>query len=657
MFAPDKSPSGARTTSWMRWFTGLTALLVVLGSARPAQALYMSCADITPSGKTLAAVCAAQSANTVCGNVTVACGCEIVDTIPPHKLCSCDSTVTGAAAAGTACPDDGNSCTSDKCDGYGYCQHALVSQGTACANDSNACTSDSCDGAGNCQHTNASGGKTCGSTSACYPASSCCTDADCPSSASSAGHCSGVGGSCSTSCNPGYFACAGTCISTSTCCANPNSCTGGKTCSGNGGSCACPAGTYDCAGTCIAAATCCDKPNNCPEPTSGTGTGTCSAAGASCTLNCAAGQKQCGSACIPNSQCCADADCPGDSANHRHGICGSGGSCAYACDTGYRPCGASCIPSTDCCLNADCASPLNGCYKATGTCSSGTCSYAYDDGALCNADNDACTPNDRCKSGACVADTANTVKCVQRDCHTAPTCNKSTGNCDDTPLSNGAICGNNGCESGTGTCTAGACSLPAKDCSALNGECAVGICDAAAPSGAPCTTANKMNGLGCALADKCMTAPACNGGACIGTPKICDPSAECRIAMCNSATGDCDETVAAVGTACTPSTACVQGAHCDATGACVGDTVPDGTPCVVDGCGGAGSCLTGTCTCMARPNADGPAPIVPGGAQDMSTGGTGGKGCAFAGNARGDELGAFGILLALSIIARRRRAF
>jgi MYXO-CTERM domain-containing protein len=401
----------------------------------------------------------------------------------------------------------------------------------------------------------------------------------------------------------------------------------------------------ECSGQCVMG--CCNSPNTCPPPTSGNGTASCSGVGGSCVLACNTGYKACGSACIPNAQCCTDGDCPSDPANHRHGVCG-GGACSYACDTAYKPCGATCIPTSGCCANSECTSPPNGCYKTQGACNANACAYSYNDGAACNADNDACTPNDKCSSGTCVADTANAVKCVQRECHTAPVCNKTTGNCDDSAVPNSTACGGNGCTA-AGTCTTGNCSSPTKDCSAKTTDCRVGICDPAISSGDNCSTTNKLNGTACSVTDKCVLAPACNGGTCVGTPKACPPSGECHVAMCNPTTGDCDDAIAPVGTACTSSVACVQNAQCDATGNCVGTAVPDGTPCEGTNCSASAACISGACTCV-EGSGDGPAPTDQ---PDMSRGGGSGAGCAMGGHQASPSL--FALLALVALIARRRR--
>jgi hypothetical protein len=590
----------------------------------------------------------------------------------PNILCPdgyhCEEGGITYVGAGVACTDDGNACTTDQCNGSGTCNHDAVAgtpgctddgnactldycsggvcthpadTGAACSDDGNPCTTDQCNSSGQCAHSNPTGGSNCAGT--CIAAGTCCNN---PNSCTGGRTCSGVGGSCG--CPGGTFDCAGSCISTSTCCNNPNSCGGGKVCSGAGGSCSCPAGTYDCGGSCISNPTCCTSPDNCPDPANGTGT--CASNGGACSVSCNSGYKMCGSACIPNAQCCYDSECTSAGAN-QHGVCSSG-TCTYPCNNGYKQCGGACIPTGQCCNSTECTSPPSGCYKTQGTCSSGACSYAYNDGAACNADSTKCTPNDKCMSGTCVADTANTVVCVKRDCHTTPACNPATGNCDDATVPDTTPCGGNGCSDTTGSCTGGTCSVTPKVCSGLDTDCKVGMCDASSPIGTPCATVNKMNGLTCNLADKCLEAPACSGGSCIGTPKECPPSGECRIAMCNSSTGGCEESTSPVGTACVPDKQCVQNAQCDATGACVGSGVPDGTPCLEDGCMGTSACVTGECICIETPDMGELQPIVPGAEPDMSVDGDGGEGCSMGGRPASSP---WWLALCLVGLALRRR--
>jgi hypothetical protein len=262
-------------------------------------------------------------------------------------------------------------------------------------------------------------------------------------------------------------------------------------------------------------------------------------------------------------------------------------------------------------------------------------------------------------NGTCVADTANLVKCVQRECHTAPACNKTTGDCQDTVIS--GACGGNGCTP-AGTCASGACSTAnqTKSCTNLDDGCHVGACD---PASGNCAAVNKANGTVCQVADKCQQSAVCSGGVCLGTAKQCDPSGPCRVPMCNGSTGECEETIAPMGTACDIGDGCTQNATCDAVGNCSGSPTPDGTPCDKAGCAETAACVSGMCTCLSLPDFGSGSSSVHASEQSTldagvneSDGGSGGisSGCSYGGGSPTP----FAILFAcfLCVCLRRRRA-
>jgi hypothetical protein len=112
-----------------------------------------------------------------------------------------------------------------------------------------------------------------------------------------------------------------------------------------------------------------------------------------------------------------------------------------------------------------------------------------------------------------------------------------------------------------------------------------------------CGTSNVVNGTPCPVPDKCVVQPACTGGSCVGTPKACTASGSCRVAECNPSTGECEETVAPVGTACQTVGSCTQAPACDAAGNCVGTALPDGSPCEREGCATVAVCANQACVC------------------------------------------------------------
>jgi uncharacterized delta-60 repeat protein len=89
-----------------------------------------------------AAVVAYESGFCCTGGPCVECGvCETCG------LAGCE-----AAPVDDRCPDDGNTCTTEGCDGAGTCLHPAGPAGVACTDEGNICTSDVCDAAGACLH-------------------------------------------------------------------------------------------------------------------------------------------------------------------------------------------------------------------------------------------------------------------------------------------------------------------------------------------------------------------------------------------------------------------------------------------------------------------------------------------------------------------------
>ncbi len=120
------------------------------------------------------------------------------------NFCFSGTCNTLPVVSGLACPDDGNVCTKDQCDGAGTCAHPpepvnttcgnptvtecdgadscdgagvcspnFVISGTSCTPDANDCTRDVCDGDGSCSHPPEAVGTSCGN-----PANTSCDDPD-----------------------------------------------------------------------------------------------------------------------------------------------------------------------------------------------------------------------------------------------------------------------------------------------------------------------------------------------------------------------------------------------------------------------------------------------------------------------------------------------
>ena len=87
---------------------------------------------------------------TTCANGTLDAGEECDD---GNELAGdCCSPSCTFEPAGDACPDDGNSCTDEACDGAGTCTHPNTPVNAACDDDGNTCTDELCDGNGTCDH-------------------------------------------------------------------------------------------------------------------------------------------------------------------------------------------------------------------------------------------------------------------------------------------------------------------------------------------------------------------------------------------------------------------------------------------------------------------------------------------------------------------------
>jgi hypothetical protein len=519
----------------------------------------------------------------------------------------------------------------------GFCTNPVKSNGTGC-NDSNACTTgetcqagvcgsgtatvctalDQCHvagscnpGNGQCTNPNKADNSGCNDGNACTQTDTCqggvCSGASpvvcpAPGQCKVIGTCNPANGTCSaatnagdgSSCNDGDLctqtdSCmGGTCVG-----ANPKTCSGGDTCNSGstcnpqtgscgggapmneGGACTdgnkCTTGDKCTSGSCVGTAVSCTSPNPCLV-------GSCDGATGSCTFTAVADNTACndGKTCTSGDKCMSgvctgNVSCPASDACHDPGVCAADNSCTNP-------------------------------KKADGA----SCDYEkwVNPGS---ASNRCTTPNDMCMAGVCVADT-HPVVCPQLDCNTVA-CDTTTGNCVYTPVTPGNVCGTSGCST-AGTCSTvsgmGQCSGTPKDCSASSAACKTGVCDA---SNGMCSGLNVANGVSCATSDKCLAAPTCQAGSCVGEPKTCAPKGECGVAMCNPSTGDCDDSVAPVGTPCAGTDQCSPLGACDVAGNCVASTAQDGTPCSSDDCPTSGACVTGACLCITHSDpSDNPGP-------------------------------------------------
>ena len=161
-----------------------------------------------------------------------------------------------------------------------------------------------------------------------------------------------------------------------------------------------------------------------------------------------------------------------------------------------------------------CSTPLDQCNTAPGTCANGTCSYGMKvDGTVCDLDGSMCT-KDVCKSGKCSAGA--TTPCSAQACMVAGNCIPTTGQCPTpTTAQDGTMC------AGGGTCAKGSCCVDnnnactGKTCGTTTNNCGHTItcqpnsCATSFPNTACqnnlCACPSGVAQLGCSTA----TAPAC----------------------------------------------------------------------------------------------------------------------------------------------------
>ena len=304
-----------------------------------------------------------------------------------------------------------------------------------------------------------------------------------------------------------------------------------------------------------------------------------SSGGYSCIVSSGASQGICqrepnGSPCA-NGFACSSGNCVG-------GICCGAGSCAIdgACYVNGT------INSANACLQCASASPTAWSPVANGT--------------ACN-DANACTQTDACQAGVCTG--SNPVVCAVDQCHTAGTCNTSTGVCSAPPSkADGTACNDGNACTQTDTCQAGVCTgsnpivCAADQCHTV-GTCNTGTGVCSAPS-------SKADGTACNDGNACTQTDKCQVGVCTGSnPVVCVASDQCHAAgTCDTGTGVCSHPSKTDGTACNDGNACTQADTCQ-VGTCTGANPVVCT--AKDQCHAVGTCDPGTGTCSNPGKADG----------------------------------------------------
>lgn len=136
-------------------------------------------------------------------------------------------------------------------------------------------------------------------------------------------------------------------------------------------------------------------------------------------------------------------------------------------------------------------------------------------------------------------------------------CDPATGSCVRRNVADGAAC-SDGDKCTDDVCVGGRCVSTPKNCSAVDGPCTKGVCQA---SSGICVIQTVNQGLSCPVADKCSVG-ACVDNLCVSSPKNCSsivpPGEQCLRGVCNAVTGNCALRNLTDGTACSDGNACTD---------------------------------------------------------------------------------------------------
>ena len=612
---------------------------------------------------------AIQSASNEC------CSAQTCDDGNPCTTDSCNGDGTcnhSPVANGTTCPNGSNKCeqtytcqagvctgsnpvtctAEDQCHvagtcdpTTGACSNPAASDGTSC-NDSDACTQTDTCRAGVCTGSNqitCTAQDQCHAAGTCNPATGTCSNPTSPNGTTcNDGNACDLNDTCQSGvCTAGgHVTCAatdqchtgGTCNPSSGLCSNPPA-PNGTTCS-DGNACdlsdtcqagVCTAGSHvTCAASdqCHAAGTCNPATGQCSNPAAPNGTAC--GDGNACDLNdtCQSGVCTAGShvTCAASDQCHVAGTCNPSTGQCSNPTAANGTACndGNACDLNDTCQSGVCAAGSHVtCTASDQCHVAGTCNPSTGQCSNPSAA----DGTSCN-DGNACTQADACQSGACTG--ANPVTCTASDqCHTAGTCNPSTGQCSNPAAANGTSCSDGNACTQTDTCQAGTCAGSNPITCTASDQChSAGTCD---PATGTCSNPASPNGTSCSDGNACTQTDTCQGGTCTGSnPVACTASDQCHTAgTCDPSSGQCSNPTSPNGTSCNDGNACTQtdacsngtcsgsnpvtcaasdqchtSGTCDPTsGQCSNPPVPDGSSCTgTNACNQTYTCTAGVCT-------------------------------------------------------------
>ena len=200
-------------------------------------------------------------------------------------------------------------------------------------------------------------------------------------------------------------------------------------------------------------------------------------------------------------------------------------------------------------------------------------------------DDNPCTTDDVCGNGVCLG----------RPIDEALACD------DGSPCTAGDVCAQGSCAGAPLDCAAepeaclslGCVEAPTCDCPAPTTECRVSVCDEATGE---CSVAPAADGAACDDGQLCTSADACAAGVCGGDAVECPGGGPCHVPYCDPLDGACRTQQLPNGTVCDDSNPCSLGETCG-FGECGGSTPSaDGSPCDdADPCTTDGACAAGWC--------------------------------------------------------------
>ena len=527
------------------------------------------------------------------------------------NVCTDGDTCKGGVCAPGALKncDDGNPCTKDVCDMATGCTQ-LHDNGAPCDDDNPCTVGDVCQG-GQCD---AGILKTCPSGKACVigecslQTGKCvfadqqegkvCDDGDActEKDACKTGKCLGAIASCddgnpctSDACDP-----ATGCKSQAApgACSDANPCTLGDACEAG----SCKSGTVKD----------CNDSNGCTQDSCNLASGDCDHLGA----------KLEGTPCDADGSVCTQADaCKGGQCSKGAALnCDDGNPCtADTCDS-IKGCehavvsgscdadGSACTKNDSCVagkciagapMSCDDGNPctVDGCVAKSGSC---THDPAKLEGQSCDADGSACTVGDICTDGACKA--GKPTMCADGNACTLDGCDAKSGQCtfDSQALQDKACNGDDdGCTVGD-VCKGGSCVVGAKaTCPKPAEQCQIAACVSKGAASFACANVAKADVSPCSDGDACTVVDFCNGGKCqAGASKSCPGKGFCLVGACDGQSGLCGTKPGNEGKGCSDGSACTSNDLCKG-GTCTGTAVTcdDGKICTDDLCDKAGGCL------------------------------------------------------------------